>query len=182
MLALAGEVADGFILQLADPDITAWSIAAVRKAAEAAGRDPESVTICVAAPAYVGDDLAHARDQCRWFGGMVGNHVADLVTRYGESGAVPAELTGYIKDREGYDYSHHGKADTPSTPFVPDEVVDRFCLLGPVSEQVRRLNELKELGADQFAVYLQHDAKDATLGSYGEHVMPLVNQRPAAKL
>ena len=44
-----------------------------------AGRDPAEVTICVAAPAYVGDDLAHAREQCRWFGGMVGNHVADLV-------------------------------------------------------------------------------------------------------
>jgi hypothetical protein len=47
---------------------------------------------------------------------------------------------------------------------------------------VARLQELAGLGVDQFAVYLQHDAKDATLGSYGEHVMPLVNQRPAAKL
>ena len=46
-----------------------------------------SVTICVAAPAYVTDGidagLDHARDQCRWFGGMVGNHVADIVARYG---------------------------------------------------------------------------------------------------
>src|SRR6201996_6509044 len=54
-LALTGEIADGFILQLADPDITAWSIAAVRAAASAAGRDPASITICVAAPAYVTD-------------------------------------------------------------------------------------------------------------------------------
>src|SRR5438874_9117604 len=77
-LALAGEVADGFILQLADPDITAWSIAAVRQAAADAGRDPSEVRICVAAPAYVTDGTAahldHARNQCRWFGGMVGNH------------------------------------------------------------------------------------------------------------
>src|SRR5438067_10641445 len=62
-LALTGEVGDGFILQLADPDIVAWSIAAVRKAAADAGRDPSSVTICVAAPAYVTDGtdagLAH---------------------------------------------------------------------------------------------------------------------------
>ena len=66
-LALTGEVADGFILQLADPDITAWTIARVRGAAEAAGRDPDAVTICVAAPAYVTDGsaagLAHAREQ-----------------------------------------------------------------------------------------------------------------------
>ena len=84
-LALAGEVGDGFILQLADPQITAWTIGAVR---DAAGRrpvaTPTTVTICVAAPAYVSDDLDHARDQCRWFGGMVGNHVADIVERYGE--------------------------------------------------------------------------------------------------
>ena len=85
----------------------------------------------MAAPAYVGTDLAHAREQCRWFGGMVGNHVADLVTRYGEHGPVPDELTAYIKGREGYDYSHHGRAGNPATDFVPDEIVDRFCLLGP---------------------------------------------------
>src|SRR6478735_1458748 len=36
-LALAGEVGDGFILQLADPDVVAWSVAAVRAAAERAG-------------------------------------------------------------------------------------------------------------------------------------------------
>src|SRR6201992_1360670 len=52
-LALAGEIADGFILQLADPSIVEWSINAVRSAAEAAGRDPASITMCVAAPAYV---------------------------------------------------------------------------------------------------------------------------------
>src|SRR5262252_7919077 len=36
-LAITGEVADGFILQLADPDIVAWTVKAVRDAAEAAG-------------------------------------------------------------------------------------------------------------------------------------------------
>ena len=37
-LALCGRVADGFILQLADPQIAAWTIGAVRSAAEEAGR------------------------------------------------------------------------------------------------------------------------------------------------
>ena len=100
-LALAGEVGDGFILQLADPDIARWTISAVREAAAAAGRDPAAVKICVAAPAYVGDDLAHMREQCRWFGGMVGNHVADMVARYGTGGQVPRALTDYIADKAG---------------------------------------------------------------------------------
>jgi len=185
-LALAGEVGDGFILQLADPDITAWSIAAVRAAAEAAGRDPAAITICVAAPAYVTDGsaahLAHARDQCRWFGGMVGNHVADIVNRYGgEGSAVPQALTDYIAGREGYDYNAHGKAGNEHTAFVPDDVIDRFCLLGPPEHQVARLRELRALGVDQFALYLQHDAKDATLAAYGAKVIPEVNVREAAR-
>jgi probable F420-dependent oxidoreductase len=184
-LALTGEIADGFILQLADPSIVEWSIAAVRKAAADAGRDPDSVTICVAAPAYVTDGteagLAHGRDQCRWFGGMVGNHVADIVARYGESAAVPKALSDYIAGREGYDYNSHGKAGNTHTDFVPDEVIDRFCLIGPPAAQIERLHELEALGVDQFALYLQHDAKDETLAAYGEKIIPAVNVRRAAK-
>ncbi|MGB2949686.1 MAG: TIGR03842 family LLM class F420-dependent oxidoreductase [Rhodococcus sp. (in: high G+C Gram-positive bacteria)] len=180
-LELTGEVADGFILQLADPDIAAWTIDRVRCAAEAAGRDPASITFCVAAPAYVTDGsveaLAHARDQCRWFGAMVGNHVADIVARYGrDGGGVPTALTEYIDARRGYDYNEHGRAGNSHAEFVPDEVIDRFCLLGTPAEHLSRLSVLRELGVDQFAVYLQHDAKSATLEAYGEHVIPFIDE------
>jgi probable F420-dependent oxidoreductase len=171
-LALTGEVGDGYILQLADPDIAAWMIGAVRRAAVAAGRDPMAIKFCVAAPAYVGDDLAHQREQTRWFGGMVGNHVADIVARYGSQGAVPQVLTDYIKGRDGYDYAEHGRAGNTHTTFVPDEVVDRFCILGPVEHHLKRLGELRDLGVDQFAVYLQHDAKEQTLDAYGTQIIP----------
>ena len=181
VLALTGEVGDGFILQLADPQITAWTIEAVRSAAEAAGRNPDDVYICVAAPAYVTDDIPHARDQLRWFGGMVGNHVADIVERYGESGGVPQALTDYIRGREGYDYNQHGRAGNTHTDFVPDEIIDRFCIIGPVEEHIRRLEELKALGVDQFAVYLQHDDKDHTLLQYGERIIPAMHDTVLAK-
>jgi probable F420-dependent oxidoreductase len=171
-LKLVGEQADGFVLQCADPDIARWTIGTVRDAAKEAGRDPDVITICVSAPAYVGEDLEHARDQTRWFGGMVGNHVADLVTRYGADGPVPKALTDYIKGRDGYDYTHHGRAGNPSTDFVPDEIVDRFCLLGPASAHRERLAELVELGVDQFALYLMHDQPEQTLWAYGQDVIP----------
>jgi probable F420-dependent oxidoreductase len=177
-LRLVGEQADGFILQTADPDIARWTFGAVRAAALDAGRDPASITMCVAAPAYVGSDLAHQREQLRWFGGMVGNHVADLVARYGTDGAgplesrVPRALTDYIAGRQAYDYAHHGRAGNPSTDFVPDEIVDRFCLLGPVSAHIERLRELADIGADQFAVYLMHDDMEATLDAYGDKIIP----------
>ncbi|MFE5186433.1 TIGR03842 family LLM class F420-dependent oxidoreductase [Streptomyces sp. NPDC056628] len=180
-LKMTGEEADGFILQLADLYLTEYMVKAVKDAAAAAGRDPAEVTICVAAPAYVTEDdspeaLAHAREQCRWFGGMVGNHVADLVAKYGaHSSAVPEELTDYIKARQGYDYAHHGRADNPDTAFVPDEIVDRFCLVGPVERHIEKLNALRELGVDQFAVYDMHDAQEAVIDAYGSSVIPAVN-------
>ena len=171
-LRLCGERADGFILQLADPQIAEWTVAAVRRAAAAAGRDPDDLYVCVTAPAYVGDDLAHQRDQCRWFGGMVGNHVADLVERYGGGGGVPQALTDYIAGREGYDYAEHGKAGNTHTDFVPDEVIDRFCILGNADRHIARLAELRDLGVDQFAIYLMHDAPEETLNAYGRHIIP----------
>ncbi len=185
-LALTGEVGDGFILQLADLSIAEWTIGAVRDAAAAAGRNPDEVTICVAAPAYVTDGtpegLAHGRDQCRWFGGMVGNHVADIVARYGDhSGAVPQALTDYIKGRQGYDYNEHGQVGNVHTQFVPDDIVDRFCIVGPLGTHIDRMMALKDLGVDQFSIYLQHDDKDHTLQVYGEKVLPAVLETVKAK-
>jgi probable F420-dependent oxidoreductase len=181
-LALTGEVGDGFILQLADLAVAEWSIQAVRDAAADAGRDPASIKICVAAPAYVGDDIAHQREQCRWFGGMVGNHVADIVARYGaDGGPVPQALTDYIAGRQGYDYNEHGRVGNTHADFVPDEIVDRFCLLGTADEHIEKLRALKALGVDQFAIYLQHDAKEATLQAYADRVIPALADTVAAK-
>jgi probable F420-dependent oxidoreductase len=177
-LSLIGRKADGFILQLADPVILDWTMKHVHDAARDAGRDPKDIKVCVAAPAYVGEDLANQRDQCRWFGGMVGNHVADLVARYGEGSEVPHALTDYIRTRQGYDYSHHGQAGNPSTDFVPDDIVDRFCVLGTVEDHVKKLNELGDLGADQFNVYLMHDAMEETLEAYGEEIIPALGSKP----
>ena len=175
-LATVGTYADGFILQLADPQVLEWTMAAVRAAAGEAGRDPDDVSICVAAPAYVGDDIADQRDQLRWFGGMVGNHVHDMVNRYGEDGStIPQALTDYIKAREGYDYDHHGRAGNPSTDFVPDEIVDRFCVLGTAEDHIAKLTLLRDMDVAQFGIYLMHDAKEATLETYGREIIPAVN-------
>jgi len=118
----------------------------------------------------------------RWFGGMVGNHVADIVERYGADGAaVPPELTDYIKNRQGYDYNEHGRAGNTHTDFVPDEIVDRFCVLGPAQAHIDKLIALKALGVDQFAIYLQHDANEATLAAYAGTIMPALREHVLAK-
>ena len=113
---------------------------------------------------------------------MVGNHVADIVARYGENGGgVPSALTEYIKGREGYDYNEHGRAGNTHTDFVPDEIIDRFCLLGTAEDHIAKLRELKAIGCDQFAGYLQHDNKEETLRVYGETVMPALRDHVTAR-
>ena len=177
-----GRHADGFVLQLADPQILEWTRSAVMDAATRQGRAPGSVATAVVAPAYVGDDIAHQREQLRWFGGMVGNHVADLVKRYGEdASSVPKVLSDYIKDRADYDYSHHGRAGNPSTDFVPDNIVDRFCVLGRVEDHIAKLTTLRDMGTDHFAIYLMHDAEDATLDAYGQSILPVLTGTAAAR-
>jgi hypothetical protein len=103
---------------------------------------------------------------------MVGNHVADLVRRYGEGGEIPTALTDYIKAREGYDYAHHGRAGNPDTVFVPDEIVDRFCVLGNVADATKKLKELESIGVDQFNVYLMTHGQEETLKAYGDEIIP----------
>ena len=111
----------------------------VRDAAADAGRDPEAITFCVAAPTYVGDDWAHMRDQCRWFGGMVGNHVADIVARYGDTRRGAEGAHRLHRGPQGYDYNEHGRAGNTHADFVPDEIVDRFCILGTAEEHIAKL-------------------------------------------
>ncbi|MBO9578087.1 MAG: TIGR03842 family LLM class F420-dependent oxidoreductase [Microbacteriaceae bacterium] len=187
-LKLTGEVGDGYILQLADVDIAAWMIGTVREAAERAGRDPQSIKFCVSAPMHIGEDLEHLRAQNRWFGGMVGNHIADIVKRYGDPSTgsgqgqvIPKALTDYVERREGYDYNSHGRAENDHVDFVTDEIVDRFCVLGTAADHIEKLKALKDIGVDHFAGYLMHDNKEETLRVYGETVIPALAEHVTAK-
>ncbi len=177
-LAMAGRIADGLILQLADPDLVRWFVAQVRDAEVAAGRPRGSVRIQAAAPAHVGD-LALCRERTRWFPALVSNHVVDLVTKYPREQLPPA-LTGYTKDRAGYDYHHHAEVGSSNAGFVGDEVTDRFCVLGSVDDHVRKLGELAAAGVDQFNLYLMNGDEEDILDIYGREVIPTLREvRPA---
>jgi probable F420-dependent oxidoreductase len=177
-LAMTGRIADGVILQLADPDLIRWMLGMLGVAAEGAGRDPSSIKVQAAAPAHVAP-VAEARERVRWFPALVSNHVVDLVNRYPPD-ELPASLTGYIRDRTGYDYRHHAEVGSSNARFVDDDVVDRFCVIGPAEEHVRRLVELREAGVDQFNVYLMNGDEEAQLDAYGATVIPMLREALAA--
>jgi probable F420-dependent oxidoreductase len=170
-LRCAGKIGDGVILQFADPHLIKWCLQFVREGAEEAGRDFSKIRVMAAAPVWVSDDLAIARDRVRWFPALVSNHVVDLVSRY-KPEELPPELTAYVKDRKGYNYLHHAEVGSSNAEFVTDEVVDRFCIVGPVEEQARRLKELEEVGVTQFNIYLMCGDEEQTVEVYGRDVIP----------
>jgi probable F420-dependent oxidoreductase len=169
-LAMTGRIADGLILQLADPDLIRWFVSQLRSAEEAAGREAGSVRVQAAAPAHVAS-LDDGRDCTRWFPALVGNHVVDLVNRYPRE-QLPSSLTGYIQDREGYDYHHHAEVGSSNASFVGDEVTDRFCVLGSVDDHLAKLHELADAGVDQFNIYLMNGDEEHQLDVYGSEIIP----------
>jgi len=177
-LKMTGRVADGAMLQIADPDLVRWFADQVRASAREAGRDPSAVRIMAAAPAHVGD-LADGRDRIRWFPALVGNHVVDLVNKY--QGELPEALTHYVRGREGYDYLHHAEVGSSNAAFVTDDIVDRFGIVGDAAAHIAKLRVLAEAGVDQFNLYLMNGNEEEQLEIYGREIIPALRDVPAAR-
>ena len=128
-LRLTGRKGDGVIFQIADPFFVEWAMQFVREGAEEAGRDPAEIVVHCAILSYVADDLDEAREQCRWYPAMVGNHIADVL-RYHAPAEIPPELRDYVESRPDYDYRVHAEQGTEHSHYVPDEIIDRFCVIG----------------------------------------------------
>ena len=171
-LALTGRIADGAVIQIADPSLVGWCAGLLRAGAAEAGRDASEVKIMCAAPAHVGPKSA-VRERVRWFPALVSNHVVDLVRRYGEKG-LPEELTSYVRGRPGYDYKHHAESGSSNAAFVDDDSVDRFCVIGEVDEHIAKLRELARAGVSQFNIYLMSGEEERILERYGREIIPAV--------
>ena len=178
-LAMTGRVADGIILQLADPDLIRWFVGQVHEAARAAGRNPSTISVQAAAAGYIGPREL-GRERTRWFPALVSNHVVDLVNKYPRE-QLPASLIGYIRDRAGYDYLHHAEVGSSNATFVGDDVTDRFCVLGTAEEHIAKLRDLAAAGVDQFNVYLMNGDEEAQLEIYGREIIPALRDVAASR-
>jgi probable F420-dependent oxidoreductase len=171
VLQMAGRAADGIILQFADPALIDWCMGFVKEGARAAGRNPDSIEVMAAAPVWVSDDLNVARERVRWFPALVSNHVMDLIRQY-KPEDLPAALTSYVEDRGHYDYQHHCEVGSDNSEFVSDEVIDRFCLIGPAEVHRKKLQALADVGVTQFNIYLMCGEEEQTLEIYDRDVLP----------
>jgi probable F420-dependent oxidoreductase len=172
----AGESGDGLVLQIGEPALVKWFADQAINAGKAAGRDMSKYQIMSAAPVWVGD-VVKGREQTRWFPGMVGNHVADIVEKYGmDDTTIPQSFTNYIKGRKGYDYKEHASKDAGHLGFITDEVIDSFAILGTPEQHVEKLKQLEAAGVTQFNIYLMCGEEERIVAEYAEHIIPHFQQ------
>jgi probable F420-dependent oxidoreductase len=171
VLHMAGRVADGIILQFADPDLISWCLGFVKEGARAAGREMSDIEVMAAAPIWLSDDLKKARERVRWFPALVSNHVMDLIRQYKPEDLPPA-LTSFVQDRGSYDYLHHCVVESDNADFVSDEVVDRFCIVGPAEAHREKIKRLASAGVTQFNLYLMCGDEEQSLEAYRREVLP----------
>ncbi len=178
-LKSAGTHGDGLVVQLADPGLTEFFSGQAMAAGREAGRDMSDYRVMSCAPVWVGD-RERGVAQTKWFPAVVGNHVADIVEKYGaDTDLVPSSLTAFIERRrgvgaggEGYDYRQHGEVESDNTYFVSEEITDSFCILGPPEAHAQRLRQLEEVGVTQFTIYLTGGEEERLVAEYAEHVLP----------
>lgn len=173
-LRLAGRIGNGVIFQIADPFFIEWGMRHVRAGAEEVGRDPREISVHCATASYITDNVQEARDELRWFPAVVGNHIADVLRNHGPED-IPQVLTDYVQGRKGYDYRDHAEQNTEHSEYVPDEIVDRFCVHGTPSQIVQKVKLLESLGVTEFNLYPHVSNFLSVIDSFGREIINKVN-------
>jgi F420-dependent oxidoreductase-like protein len=142
-LALAGELADGWLGFLFAPEHAGGFRQHLAAGAARAGRDLDGFDVAPNVQVHIDDDLQAARDAMRPFlalyvGGMGSrerNFYAEQAARYGFEGPARQVQEHYLAGRRA-----------EAMAALPDELVDLVTLCGPAGRVRERLAALREAG------------------------------------
>ena len=164
MLALAGRVADGVMLNLMTPAQAGQAAGVVRAAAGAAGRDPASVEVVCVVHCCLSDDAAAAAAAAR-----------AVVLRYVLHPSVPplfGEADGGVDLRAASELLLAGDR-AAAAGQVPQPVADGFVARGSAAACAARVEEYRDAGVDLpvlFPVPVNGDwGYEQVIAAVGEH-------------
>jgi alkanesulfonate monooxygenase SsuD/methylene tetrahydromethanopterin reductase-like flavin-dependent oxidoreductase (luciferase family) len=140
MISLAGEVADGVILNWCTPERVAAAKELIRRGAERAGRDGESTTVAVYVRASLGVEEPVALQALREMTGLYASFPTYLrqfeLMGLGEEAAIAAKAFGAGKPQQ-----------------VPDPLVRALTVMGGRLEALSRFAAYRQAGADLVLCY-----------------------------
>ena len=137
-MRLAGEVADGVILNWCTPERIAFARARIAEGADAAGRDPSEVAVSVYVRAWVGGDETEA--------------ISAMKAMAGQYASFPSYRRQFDEMGLGPQASVAGQANRAGRPEdVPEVLVRAVCAIG--DEARDRVRAFGDAGADLPVVY-----------------------------
>ena len=148
-IELAGEIADGWLPLMFSPADVAQLRKPLERGAQRGGRSLDEFAICPSVIVHISDDLAAARDAARPFlalyvGGM-GSREKNFYNR------LAAEYGFEQEAREVQDLYLAGERDKAAAA-LPDGLIDKVTLTGPVDVVKARLQLFEAAGVDTIIV------------------------------
>jgi alkanesulfonate monooxygenase SsuD/methylene tetrahydromethanopterin reductase-like flavin-dependent oxidoreductase (luciferase family) len=137
-MRLAGEIADGVILNWCPPERVAFARTRINEGAESSGRDPSSITVAVYVRAWVGGDEAEAMSSLRAMAGQYASYRA-YRRQFEQVGLGPQATVAAQAHRAG------------RPEDVPEVMVRAVCAVGDAGRD--RLQAFVHAGADLPIVY-----------------------------
>lgn len=144
---LAGEAADGVLLNWCTPERVATAAVQLREGAESAGREPARVTVAVYVRASLGVDEPAAMRSLRAAAGEYASFPAYAV-QFASMGLGDEARAAAVA------HAAHRLRD------VPESLVRAVCLTGDAGAAGERLNAYREAGADLPVIYPVAGADD----------------------
>jgi F420-dependent oxidoreductase-like protein len=148
-VALAGEIADGWLPVFFSPEHTSTLRVPLEEGAARSGRSLEDFRICPQVNVMISDDLGAARDSMRpmlslYVGGMGSreqNFYNRLVSTYGFEAAAKAVQDLYLAGRK-----------SEAAMALSDALIDAVSIIGPPDHARERIRAFKDAGVDTLIV------------------------------
>lgn len=180
-LALAGEIADGVVMQgPVAPALVEWFLAQVRRGAQRAGRDLREIDVVARLNVCVHPDARVAKDLMRpaIVRSLVAQqpHFRTFVTAGLElSTALRAQIAAL-------GYTHDAARLAPAAALVPDTFVDAVTLAGTVEDVTAGVLQLQQRGITHVLInpLAPDDDIEQVIRTFAHEVMPRVTERLSA--
>jgi F420-dependent oxidoreductase-like protein len=149
-VALAGEIADGWLPVFFSPEHTKTLRGPLEEGAARAGRSLDDFMICPSVNVMVSDDIENARHAMRpilalYVGGMGSreqNFYNKLVSTY-----------GFEREAEKVQELYLAGQKTEAMFALPDELIDLVSIVGPRDKVRAKLRDFRDAGVDTLIVW-----------------------------
>ena len=148
-VALAGEIADGWLPVFFSPEHTAALRAPLEEGAARAGRNLDDFRICPSVNVMISDNLESARDAMR---PMLALYVGGMGSR--EQNFYNRLVSSYGFEREAkrvQDLYLDGKR-SEAMEALPDELIDMVSIVGPPGRAKERIRAFRDAGVDTLII------------------------------